>query len=114
MEADRLFAFAHLPGFEQDRRALGLDDDAVRGIQNLILQNPMIGKVMPGTGGLRKMRYAAPGSGKGKSGSYRVGYVYIVTKSVIVLVTVFAKNEMENLSKADRNALKSVIDRFRD
>ena len=72
--------------------------------------NPMKGDLMQGTGGLRKIRVAF--EGKGKSGSARVCYVDFEIHGRIFLIMVFAKNEMENLSKAERNNLKALIERL--
>jgi hypothetical protein len=54
-------------------------------------------------GGLRKMRVARPGSGK--SGGYRTVYVFGGTHMLIFLVTVSAKNEKDNLARAEQATL---------
>ena len=48
--------------------------------------------------------------GRGKSGSTRVCYVDFEIKETIYLLAVFAKNELENLTKEERNHLKKQID----
>ena len=78
----------------------------------LFLKRPKGGEVIRGTGRLRKMRFAF--DDRGKSGSTRVCYVDFVVKEVIYLLAVFAKNEQENLSKAERNILKKKIDILED
>jgi len=45
-----------------------LDDDAYKDMQNILMQNPHAGAIMPGTGGLRKFRYADRSRQKGKRG----------------------------------------------
>ena len=72
------------------------------------MQNPKIGAVIQGTGKMRKMRFAF--EGRGKSGSTRVCYVDFEIKETIYLLAVFAKNELENLTKEERNHLKKQID----
>lgn len=72
------------------------------------MQNPKIGAVIRGTGKMRKMRFAF--EGRGKSGSTRVCYVDFEIKETIYLLAVFAKNELENLTKEERNHLKKQID----
>ena len=47
---------------------------------------------------------------EGKSGSARVCYVDFVVQEVIYLITVYSKNEKENLSQAERNGIKSLIE----
>ncbi len=54
------------------------------------------------------MRFAF--EGRGKSGSTRVCYVDFEIKETIYLLAVFAKNELENLTKGERNHLKKQID----
>lgn len=75
------------------------------------MQNPEVGVVMQGTGGLRKMRFAY--EGRGKSGSVRVCYVDFVSLDTVYLVTAFSKNQQANLSKAERNNVKKVIEALR-
>lgn len=61
-----------------------------------------------GTGGLRKIRFAF--ENRGKSGSSRVCYVDIVVKQTVFFITAYAKNEKENLSKAERNSIRQLIE----
>ena len=49
--------FIELPSFER-HRANYLDDDDFRGLQNLLMLQPEAGDLIPGTGGLRKLRFA--------------------------------------------------------
>jgi hypothetical protein len=56
---------------------MGLNDRDRRRLENEITDNPQIGAVMRGTGGLRKMRFSF--EGKGKSGSSRVLYVILLS-----------------------------------
>ncbi|MFO1393633.1 MAG: hypothetical protein U1F09_07745 [Steroidobacteraceae bacterium] len=47
-----------------------LDDDEYRALQQTLIQQPEAGPVIPGTGGVRKLRWAA--QGRGKRGGYRI------------------------------------------
>ena len=87
---------------------LGFNDDDLRLLENEIMRNPDKYPVMQGTGGLRKMRVAI--EGKGKSGGARVCYVDFVFAETIYLITVYGKNEKDNLSKEERNAIKKAIE----
>ena len=73
-----------------------------------MLRNPEIGDLIQGTGGLRKMRHRA--AGRGKRGGYRVTYLYVPSRETIYLITLYAKNEKENLSPAERNELRKVVE----
>ena len=57
--------FVELPVFERHRRDY-LDDEAFRGLQDLLLKDPEAGDLMPDTGGLRKLRFADTRRGKGR------------------------------------------------
>lgn len=94
--------------FTRSWAALGFNDEDLRRLENQLLQNPKIGAVIRGTGKMRKMRFAF--EGRGKSGSTRVCYVDFEIKETIYLLAVFAKNELENLTKEERNHLKKQID----
>lgn len=94
--------------FTRSWETLGFTDKDLRRLENQLLQNPKIGAVIQGTGKMRKMRFAF--EGRGKSGSTRVCYVDFEIKETIYLLAVFAKNELENLTKEERNHLKKQID----
>ena len=59
------------------------------------------------TGGARKVRFA--GRGKGKSGGYRVVTYFAGEDIPVFLLALFSKGERENLSKAERNALRKEL-----
>ena len=75
-----------------------------------IAANPEAGDLMPGTGGYRKLRFARPGMGK--RGGARVVYLYGGEDFPIFLITVYAKSEKGNLSKAEQNALAKMAKSF--
>ena len=66
-----------------------LTDDEYRGLQEHLLREPEAGDVMPGTGGLRKLRWADTRRGKGKRGGLRVIYYYFPADSQIWLLTIY-------------------------
>ena len=69
-----------------------------------IADNPLAGDVIPGTGGLRKVRWSA--DGKGKRGGARVIYVNRLESGVIVLIIVYTKAKFDNLPTAFLKQLK--------
>jgi hypothetical protein len=103
------YEFVHLQPFSSKAARLHLSLEDVRAIEFAIMENPATCPIMQGTGGLRKMRFAPGASGGGKSGGIRVCYFILDSKDRIYLVTLFAKNEKDNLSKADRNAIAGWI-----
>ncbi len=72
-------------------------------IVGYLASNPKSGDLMKGTGGIRKLRWAA--QGKGKGGGVRVIYYFHNKALPLFLLTVFGKGEKTNLSKRDRNEL---------
>jgi mRNA-degrading endonuclease RelE of RelBE toxin-antitoxin system len=72
-----------------------LNDDDYVALQQALLQNPDAGPVIPGSGGVRKLRWAA--SGRGKRGGYRVIYYVKRAHGVIWLLTMYPKNVAENI-----------------
>ncbi len=66
-------------------------------IKEHILKNPLAGNVIPGAGGMRKIRYAI--EGKGKSGGYRIIYYFYNEKNPILLMTIYSKSEIVNLTQ---------------
>jgi len=70
--------------------------------------HPAAGDLIEGTGGVRKLRWAR--DGRGKSGGVRVIYYFHSEAMPLYLLTMFAKNERANVSKAERNALAGLVD----
>lgn len=87
---------------------MGLTDTELRQLEIDILKDPRLNPVIPGTGRLRKMRFAF--EGQGKSGSVRVLYVDFENVKLIYMIGAFPKSEKGNLTKAEKNAIKKVIE----
>lgn len=100
--------FVELPPFE-GYRANYFDDDTFRQLQQLLMLNPEAGALIPGTGGLRKLRFADERRGKGKRGGLRVIYYWWDAGLQFWLFTVYDKDERSDLSKAQRETLKQMI-----
>lgn len=100
--------FVELPPFER-HRANYLDDDGFRGLQNLLMLHPEAGDPIPGSGGLRKIRFADLRRGKGKRGGLRVIYYWWDIGSQFWLFTVYDKDEMADLTPQQRKAFKEMI-----
>jgi hypothetical protein len=64
-------------------------------LQVHLLQRPKSGQVIPGSGGVRKLRWAA--KGKGKCGGIRVIYYFRAGEHEIWLLTVYSKSERANI-----------------
>lgn len=99
--------FIRTAEFDRKWADMGLNDSDLQRLEYEILVNPQAAPVIPGTGKLRKLRFAF--EHRGKSGSSRVCYVDFVEKEVVYLITAYAKNEKDNLTKAECNAIKKAI-----
>lgn len=80
-----------------------MDDDERAEAVEMIAKNPEGGELIVGTGGVRKARFAI--GGRGKSGGVRLVYYYYNEMAPVFMLTVFAKGDKENLTKAERNEL---------
>lgn len=88
-------------------KALGLSDLDLRALQNLLLDEPHTGDVIPGAGGARKLRVAA--SDHGKRGGARVIYVDIPEKAKTYFLVAYPKNVKENITTAEKKAIVALI-----
>ena len=77
-------------------------------VLSYLAAHPKSGDLIEGTGGIRKLRWGR--GGRGKSGGVRVIYYYHSEVMPLYLITLFAKNEQDNLSKAERNELAKLVD----
>jgi hypothetical protein len=72
-----------------------------------LANNPLAGAVIPGSGGLRKVRWTTPG--KGKRGGARVIYYNILEDGEIWLLIAYSKAKFDNLPTAFLNQLREAI-----
>jgi hypothetical protein len=85
-----------------------LTEEERREVVDYLAANPKAGDIMEGTGGVRKLRWGR--QGRGKSGGVRVIYYVHSELMPLYLLTLFAKNERANLTKAERNDLAGLVD----
>lgn len=100
--------FVELPSFMARWKSLGLDDADLLRLEIELLNNPKVGAVLQGTGGVRKVRFAF--EDRGKSGSIRVIYIDFEIYEKIFLLTAYAKADQANLTKQERNDLKGLVE----
>jgi mRNA-degrading endonuclease RelE of RelBE toxin-antitoxin system len=72
-----------------------LTDSDYRELQVLLMQRPDVGDMVPGSGGVRKLRWRAPG--RGKRGGYRVLYYARIKRGVIWMLTMYPKNVADSI-----------------
>jgi hypothetical protein len=103
--------FIEFPVFTNRLLALARDraDEVLLEIQSDLLENPERGRLIQGTGGVRKGRVADPMRGKGKSGGFRYMYYYIEQDGQVFLLMIFSKNEQADLTSVQKKMLKQAI-----
>lgn len=74
----------------------------------LLAWNPLAGDVVPGTGGVRKLRYGA--GGRGKRSAFRVIYYVLTEELPIVAITLYGKNEKSDLTPAERDGARRIVE----
>lgn len=89
-----------------------LTDEGFRTLQNELLENPKVGDVIQGTGGLRKVRVSI--KGKGKRGGARIIYYHFDAMGRFYLLTIYAKNEMTDLTQEQKRQLRTFMEVWRD
>ncbi len=89
-----------------------LSDDEYAELQFILIQHPDLGDVIPHSGGIRKIRWAVPGSGK--SGGLRIIYYWYTGGHQIRMLYVYKKGKQENLTDAQLAALRKIVGRWDD
>ena len=95
------------PGYLRDARSAGVGRGERQSIVDYVAANPTAGDIIVGSGGARKIRFAAPG--RGKSGGYRVVTYYGGGALLVFLLNIFRKGDRINLSKAEVNELRDEL-----
>ncbi len=85
-----------------------LSDDEYAQLQQALIANPEAGSVIPGSGGVRKMRWSV--AGRGKRGGLRIIYFLRARQGQIWMLTLYAKNVAESISAHVLKRIKDEID----
>ena len=85
-----------------------LPDDVYANLQQELMDNPDKGNVMPGCGGLRKVRTRNPKRGKGKRGGLRVIYLYVPEAKWFFMLDIYDKDEQEDLTADEKRTLSNL------
>lgn len=100
--------FVELPAFERSR-ADYLSDGEFAALQRALMAQPEAGDVIPGGGGLRKLRFADRRRGKGARGGLRVIYFHWPAGRQFWLFTLYDKNEAADLTAEQRRILRKAL-----
>ena len=85
-----------------------LSDVGLNALQQSLIQNPTAGDVVPGSGGVRKLRFGMPG--RGKRGGLRVIYYLRSKQGQIWLLTLYPKNVTDNIPAHVLKEIREEID----
>ncbi len=100
--------FIYTAAFRKSWRAMGLNDDDCKKLEEILLANPQLGDVIEGTGGARKMRIRL--EGRGKSGGGRVIYVDVYEKEKMYLLLAYPKNVQDDLTSEQTRQIRMMVE----
>lgn len=103
------YTFVELPAFERHRDEY-LHEDNFQKMQEYLLKNPEAGDLVPGLGGLRKVRWTDQRRSKGKRGGVRIIYYLWDEGSQIWLFTLFNKDELDDLPEAGKKIVRGMLE----
>ncbi len=103
--------FIYTAPFRRCWKAMGLSDDDLLILEDVLLRDPQRGDVIEGTGGARKLRIQL--EGRGKSGGGRVIYLDILERSDLYFLFAYPKNVQEDLTSDQRKAIRKLIEAIR-
>ena len=84
------------------------NDDEYRRLQLQLVLNPTLGVMIPGTGGLRKLRWRA--EGRGKRGGHRIIYYWAGAENIILMLFLFPKNAQADLTPEQKRKLRALVE----
>ncbi|MCX6361687.1 MAG: type II toxin-antitoxin system RelE/ParE family toxin [Armatimonadetes bacterium] len=106
--------FVETTMFASHRDAQFGDPESFRMLQCDLVTNPRRGDVIPGTGGLRKLRWGDVSRAKGKRSGLRIIYLYVEQADNILLLAAYDKSVATDLTPEEKRRLRAYADAYRD
>jgi mRNA-degrading endonuclease RelE of RelBE toxin-antitoxin system len=91
-----------------------ITDEGYRELQARLILNPPSGQVIPGCGGLRKIRHGDPRRGKGRRGGLRIIYLHVPELNWIFLLDIYGKDEKDDLTAEEKKELARLANRIKE
>lgn len=101
--------FIETPFFEEDIQQL-MPDEAYGEFQQYLASQPDAGDLIRGAGGIRKVRWKLPGTGK--SGGVRMIYYWRTTENQILMLLVYKKAKRDDLTPSQKRALRNIVENW--
>ncbi|HUG90282.1 MAG TPA: type II toxin-antitoxin system RelE/ParE family toxin [Planctomycetaceae bacterium] len=90
-----------------------LPDETYAELQRQLMDDPQRGNVIPGGGGLRKIRVSDPRRRRGKRGGARVIYLYVPEASWFFMLDVYGKGEQDDLTAVQKRSLQKLAEELK-
>ena len=100
--------FVYTEPFRKCWKAMGLSEDDLKKLEEILLENPQLGDVIEGTGGARKLRIQI--ENRGKSGGGRVIYVDVFEKEKLYFLLAYPKNVQDNLTPDQKKQVRKLVE----
>ena len=100
--------FVYTEPFRKCWKLMGLSEDDLKKLEEILLENPQLGDVIEGTGGARKMRIQI--ENRGKSGGGRVIYVDVFEKEKLYFLLAYPKNVQDNLTPDQKKQVRKLVE----
>jgi len=105
----RVFISAQI--FDKHWAEFGLNDDDLRQLQNFLIKKPNAGDIIQGTGGLTKLRWNLPNTGK--SSGVRILYIDFIRQEKIMLVNCYGKSGKDDITDKEKAIYREFIKKIR-
>ena len=100
--------FVYTEPFRKCWKAMGLSEDDLKKLEEILLENPQLGDVIEGTGGARKMRIQI--ENRGKTGGGCVIYVDVFEKEKLYFLLAYPKNVQDNLTPDQKKQVRKLVE----
>lgn len=98
--------------YQKDLKRIGVSASDVNALEQAIALDPTVGNVIPGLGGIRKVRFGL--GNKGKRGGARAIYFLMVSDDTAIMLFAYAKNEQEDLTREQRKTALEIMKELTD